>query len=369
MLEEHIKDIRQGIKAGRYPNEASISQGIVLRLLQLLSWPTYDTQIVFPEYPLNGKRVDFALCHPPRKPVVFIEVKSHGQSDIGERQLFEYAFHKGVPMAILTDGQEWHFFLPAEQGDYAERRVYKLDIVEREIEETTMRLKRYLNYEDICSGSAVEAARADYKDVSKKRIIKTTLPKAFWNLVGEEDELLIELITDKVESLCGYKPDLDTVSAYLASLSHSQNNFGKAGLVKPIQIKPAFDKPKPYKGQIISTTHVDIGFNIKGEWHPAKNARDVLYQVFTNFAERDPSFLERFAGLPRHGRKRRYLAQKKEDLYPGRPDLVRDHSYEVRPGWWLGVNISKNSIGKIIKMACKVAQIDYGSELKINLGS
>ena len=169
MIEEHIKDICQGIKAGRYPNEASISQGIVLRLLQLLLWPTYDTQIVFPEYPLNGRRVDFALCHPPGRPVVFIEVKSHGQSDVGEKQLFEYAFHKGVHMAILTDGQEWHFFLPAEQGDYTERRVYKLDIVEREIEETTKRLKRYLNYEEICSGSAVEAARADYKDVSKKR--------------------------------------------------------------------------------------------------------------------------------------------------------------------------------------------------------
>jgi len=54
---------------------------------------------------------------------VFIEVKQVGQSDGGERQLFEYAFHRGVPMAILTDGQEWHFFLPAKQGDYGDRRV------------------------------------------------------------------------------------------------------------------------------------------------------------------------------------------------------------------------------------------------------
>jgi len=59
--------------------------------------------------------------------VILIEVKQVGQSKGADRQLFEYAFHKGVPMAILTDGQEWNFFLPTEQGDYSERQLYKLD--------------------------------------------------------------------------------------------------------------------------------------------------------------------------------------------------------------------------------------------------
>ena len=129
MLRDDIESIREGIKAGRFTNEAAVCQGIVLRILHSLSWPTYDTQIVSPEYSVEGRRVDFALCHPPGKPVVFIEVKQIGQGDSGgERQLFEYAFHKGVPIAILTDGQDWQFFLPAEQGEYGDRRVYKLDI-------------------------------------------------------------------------------------------------------------------------------------------------------------------------------------------------------------------------------------------------
>jgi len=113
----------------------------------------------------------------------------------------------------------------------------------------------------------------------------------------------------------------------------------------------------------------DIGFKLKGEWHSAKNARDVLYKIFNMFADRDPIFLERFAGLPRHGRTRRYLARSKEELYPGRPDLAPDHSYELRSGWWLMVNLSKKSAEKIIKMACEVAQLDYGNDLKINLGN
>lgn len=73
-VEQEIEGIRAGIKAGRFSNEASVSQGIVLRLLNALGWPTYDTDAVWPEYSLSGKRVDYALCSPPSKPIAFIEV-------------------------------------------------------------------------------------------------------------------------------------------------------------------------------------------------------------------------------------------------------------------------------------------------------
>ena len=143
-MKEDLLDIRAGIKAGRYVNEATVSQGIVQRLLHTLGWPVYDTEVVAPEYSLGGRRVDYALCHPPREPVVMVEVKQVGQSKGADRQLFEYAFHKGVPMAVLTDGQEWNFFLPTEQGDYGERQLYKLDLLERDPQEAEASLKRYL---------------------------------------------------------------------------------------------------------------------------------------------------------------------------------------------------------------------------------
>jgi predicted type IV restriction endonuclease len=105
-MKEDLLDIRDGIKGGRYVNEATVSQGIVQRLLHTLGWPVYDMEVVAPEYSLGSRRVDYALCHPPREPVVMVEVKQIGQSKGANRQLFEYAFHKGVPMAVLTDGQE-----------------------------------------------------------------------------------------------------------------------------------------------------------------------------------------------------------------------------------------------------------------------
>ncbi|MBZ0168104.1 hypothetical protein MELA_02345 [Candidatus Methylomirabilis lanthanidiphila] len=239
MIRQHVEKIREGLREGRFPNEAAVSQGIVLRLLAALEWPTYDTQVVCPEFALEGRRVDFALCYPPGRPQVFVEVKQIGQSDGAERQLFEYAFHKGVPLAILTDGREWNFFLPAEAGDYGERRVYKLDLVERDIEESVRRFTRYLRYEDVCSGTALAATRADYQDVARSRQIRDALPQAWLKLVEEEDEILLELLADRVESLCGYKPDPDMVgsvsgSECSASSSLSDDSDPEANRFRPL---------------------------------------------------------------------------------------------------------------------------------------
>ncbi|MGI9211061.1 MAG: type I restriction endonuclease [Methylococcaceae bacterium] len=302
-------------------------------------------------YSLEGRRVDYALCHPPGKPIAFIEVKQIGQSEGAERQLFEYAFHVGVPLAILTDGQEWNFFLPGEQGDYGERRVYKLDIVERDIAECVSRLSRYLKYDAIVSGAAIEAAREDYRNVSRDRQMKATLPKAWAKLVEEEDELLLELVADRVESLCGFKPGPDTVARFLKD--HIFSRTPSAATQPP---RPTVPPPTPVVS--VGSPVGAVGYVINGQRYPARNARDVMVSVFEALSQRDATFLERFAALPKHGRTRRYLARSPEELYPGRPDLSREHSTKLSSGWWLGINVSRAAIERIIEMACEVARIE-----------
>jgi len=215
-LEEHIREIRLGIEARQFAHEAAVAQGIVLRLLGALSWPCWNTHVVALQYSIQGRRADFALCHPADRPIALIEVKQLGMSSpASERQLFEYAFHAGVPLVVLTDGQQWDFFLPAEQGDYGERRVYKLDLLEREVDECSSRLVRYFKYDAIVSGAAIEAAREDYRSVAQTRLIQAALPKAWRKLVEEKDDLLIDLIADQAATLCGYKPGVETVAHFL----------------------------------------------------------------------------------------------------------------------------------------------------------
>lgn len=358
-MKEDLLDIRTGIKAGRYVNEATVSQGIVQRLLNALGWPVYDTEIVAPEYSLGGRRADYALCNPPREPAILVEVKQIGQSKGADRQLFEYAFHKGVPMAILTDGQEWNFFLPTEQGDYSERQLYKLDILERTPQEAELSLKRYLEYEAVRSGQAIETARRDYRNAARKRQAQKTLPDAWTKLIESEDELLVELLSEKVEDLCGVKPDPDAVAAFLHNQDLSRSDMPRT-TARPKIMRPPESSTTSHN---VSTT---IGYELYGQRYQGRSARDILIQVFKEFAERDPTFLERFAALPKHGRKRRYLARTSEELYPGSPQLV-DNAHEVRPGWWIDTHASKAGIETRIKMACEVARVKYGNDLQVSL--
>lgn len=373
-IAKHIEEVRAGIKAGRFGNEASVSQGIVLRFLSALGWPTYDTQIVAPEYSLSGRRVDFALCHPATRPAAFIEVKQIGQSNQAERQLFEYAFHVGVPMAILTDGQEWSFFLPAEQGDYTERRVYKLDLVERQADEVAKVLERYLSYGQVTSGAAIASARDDYRNVSRVRQVAATLPEAWTKLVDEDDDLLLELLAEKVGELCGFKPDVETVSRFVrenivlrATLPAGAGGVGanRAASAR-VQIEP------PSVSDATKTSQEDkrnaLGFSIGESFTPCRSARDVLIGVFEALSARDPSFLERFAARPKHGRTRRYVAKTQDELYPGRPDLAREHFHRLTAGWYLGTNVSRAQIVRMIEMACEVAPLRFNRELRIEIG-
>jgi hypothetical protein len=364
-IENHIEKVRDRLRRGEYTSEAAVSQGILLPALHELGWPVFDTSVVVPEYSLEGRRVDYALCHPANRPSVFVEVKKVGLSNGADRQLFEYAFHLGVPMAILTDGQEWSFYLPGEQGRYDERRVYKLDLLEREIEEAVKRLEKYLSYERVCSGEALKSARADYQNVARDREIETVLPKAWSALLEEPDSLLLELLAEKAEDLCGYKPDLDVCSIFLA------RNLKNGPVIHPTSVAPTKSTPNVATPQTPSkaprTRTVDsFSFVFEGKTYQAGSAREVMVKVFQLIANNDSGFLERFVSR-KHGKKRRYIAKDKMELYPGRPDLAEEHSVEVMPGWWMGTNYSRSNIQQILDLALEVVEPRLRSSLKVNV--
>lgn len=240
-LKEHIKDIRNRLEKEEFPNEAAVCDDIVRRLVHELGWPRYQPQIVYPQYPVEGGKVDFALCHPPSEPCVFIEVKQVGNIEGAEEQLFRYAFRRGVPIAILTDGQKWRFFYPIGQGDYRERKVHELDLIEGDIEESVRHINRYLNYESIQSGKAIKAIEEDYRNVSRQRQVATRLPEAWNKLVAEADEFLLHAVAEKTESLCGYRPTDEQVLSFLKSLKRETELDRKVPPSPLVQQDPARD--------------------------------------------------------------------------------------------------------------------------------
>lgn len=77
-LKEHIDEISRRLEQDIFKSEAAVRLGIVDPLLRSLGWPTDDTLVVFPEYPVRNGHVDYALCHPSSTPRVFIEAKQVG---------------------------------------------------------------------------------------------------------------------------------------------------------------------------------------------------------------------------------------------------------------------------------------------------
>lgn len=218
------------------------------------------------------------------------------------------------------------------------------------------------------SGEAIDAARKDYRDVAKKRQIQEALPEAWKKLIDEGDEILTELIADKVESICGYKPDPDTVTAFLSENISLTENRRK-------QTQTHFVRQNKYDVNKLSSVSQkqnksgDYSFIFKGEKFQAKNGKDILIKILIELDKFDNTFFDRFVSLPKHGRTRRFIARTKEELYLNRPDLAHDHSYEIKPGWWVGTNVGANQIRRIIEMACDVAGLKFNKDLSINLGA
>ena len=217
-LKEHINDIRKRLEQNIFKSETAVRQGIVDPLLRSLGWPTDDTLVVFPEYPVGSGHVDYALCHPSSTPRVFIEAKQVGNIKGAEEQLFGYDSRIRVPIAVLTDGREWQFFHPTGEGTWAERKVCEFDLTAGDSEENAEKLNGYLNYESIRTGEAVEAIKKDYEKVVQQRQVATRLPEAWSKLVEEADEFLLLAVAEKTESLCGYRPTDEQVLSFLKGL-------------------------------------------------------------------------------------------------------------------------------------------------------
>ncbi len=278
-MRELIATIQRNLSTGKYPNEQAIRENIFRPLLRELGWPDYDPEIVRCEYCTEGAlRVDYALCPDGRNPLYFVEVKSAGKiNDSGVRQLFEYAFHRGAALALLTDGRQWDVYLPSGAGAYEERLVYRLDLIERSPEEAEQQLRRYMAFDRVISGEALKAAQDDYQGVFRMKKAGTTIPEAWRELLSEADDLhsiVLDAVSEKVQNICGFRPTSDQVRTYLGGLVELDT------AVRP--------EPRPVAPRVVVS-----GQSMSATLPPSGEA-----PVFTSKNRRQPGLLARGYPLP-----------------------------------------------------------------------
>lgn len=198
--------------------EADVRQGIVLPILACLGWDRDNVEEVVPEFNCGEGKVDYCLfCN--NKESILIEVKRAGEElRKHQQQLLEYAFKLGINLAVLTNGFEWWLYLPLEEGRWEERRFLDINIKEQSFEIISEQFKRFLSKKEVKVGSAINKARK-LKNKNKIQIlIDATIPEAWNALLEKQDELLLELLAEKVREICSYPPDEKQIKDFVASL-------------------------------------------------------------------------------------------------------------------------------------------------------
>lgn len=207
---------RKGSERLDYSDEAATKQGIILRILSLLGWNAFNIDEVKPEHAVAEGRVDYSL-RIEGKDRLFIEVKKAGEElDGHEEQLLAYSFKAGIRIAVLTNGFEWWFYLPLNEGSWEQRKFYMIDISQQESQDVVSKFVDFLSRDNVSNEKVIANAEEVYKSRKKEGILKETFLKAWDRLISEPDDRLIELMTNKTEELCGYKPDAELVEQFLA---------------------------------------------------------------------------------------------------------------------------------------------------------
>lgn len=361
-MEAFIEQVCARLKANAFLNEAAVSFGVVVPLLRKLGWDETDPDQLIPEFSSGRGRVDFALCGMARRPSIFIEVKGVGRSLDGDRQLFEYAFHEGVPVCLLTDGREWSFYVPSGQGSYDDRRVYRLQLDERTPAECARVFERYLHRDRVRSGAALEDALKDYRDAASRREASRNLPQAWAELVAEPDQLLVELLEDRAEALCGFRPSSDEVAGFLRSLAGTADlRMSTTAAVRGAPTPATRPAIQAQAGAV--PTKRAIEYVLLGEARNAPNANAAFVEILYELAQRHPDRLTALAAAVR-GSRRNHIARTVEEIYPARPDLAR--AAEIAPGWLVGLNIANREKAAILRTACDVFGLSFGTDVKID---
>ena len=357
-------------------------------------------------------RVDYALLIPNLKKNLrcIIEVKAPGKLsgsflETAENQLLKYAFITSVPLAILTDGLRWRFYLPNTQ----DKHVCTLDVKKNSPEEVVSKLIRYLSFENTISNKAKDYAEHDLEE----KVAKEEISEAWKELLASGK--LINLLIKETKKISGNSPEKRYVEEFLKGqyVEKEEDPCKGKGKIKKLvkfltplieegiytrkQLQEKAEKkfknnvspntidtqlwgsskssPKlnrfPYVTEVDSDTEAmrftkevpktkngnneknSHHFFLLGKKYTERTAISAYISIFEILANRDRNFLGSLAPQTA-GRKNRWLSQNRNDM------SVYDDAAELPGGWWLDKNVSNEDKSGRLKKACEVAEIPFG---------
>ena len=319
-------------------------------MLGELGWNIYDTNEFRSENKLSGGKVDYSL-RLENKTKVFLEAKNP-REELGkhQRQLLEYAFEKGVPLAVLTNGLNWWFYLPLQEGNWEERRFSVIELRNPDVSQTADLLVDFLSRENVRSGFAVGYAESLLDRLWKDKKIEEALPRAWNQLITDPHDQLLALLNQKVMELCGWGADQEQIKRFLATVS-----------------KPAYAPPNPTPHRLVPSKPKQrnqsvgsyknkslVGFTVLGSPYQSGDWIELLMTVSERIYQLHTDEFHRTLELK--GRKNHYFCRNPREL----PQDQKWWKPLSGSGYYVWSNVSSDQCVDISEML--LAKFGYGPE-------
>jgi hypothetical protein len=327
MQEQLINFIEVLKKDGKikFFDEAATRQAVIIRLLPLLGWDTFNIDEVTPEYSVSGKKVDYSL-RISNSNKAFIEVKKISEElKNHQKQLLDYSFQEGIKISILTNGTTWWFYLPLHEGSWEQRKFYTIDILQQKSEDIASKFIDLLSKDNISTGKAVQNAEVILQGGIKVTKLKEALPKAWNEIIEEAEGLFIDMLNERTEKLCGYRAEPELIEQFLSEhkghikipIAKEEPSPGKGGNDQPPPPGP------PYTGRSITS------FSFRGSQYEIRSWRELLVKLCNILNTTHRTEFEKVLSLK--GTKNVYFTHNKNEL--SNPEKINNTNIFVETKW------------------------------------
>ncbi len=355
-LASTLNDLSEELTAGNFQSQAELSQGLVKRVLHELGWPVFDIGVVTPKLAIDATRVEYALCHPSRRPAVLLEVLDPGHDvERCDGRLLDYCCDHDVPIAVLTDGRLWRLFYPPGQGEDRYRAFVGIDLLHDDAIGCAEVLTAYLAFEDVAAGRAGERAERAQRAAQDQRKATLQFASVWSKLLEVPDPLLLDLFLEEVEGTTGVRPEPSLATTFIRNQAQQEGKSSR-------QVRPASVMSQ---GPVPTTTSADSQsqflLTLHGNTETFASGAELLIAVFRKLSVLDSDFCRRYSATYR-GKKRQYVAKTKQALYPGQ-QVPQFWYAELPNGWWVATHCSNTDKLRRIQQACLIAGVEYGREL------
>lgn len=220
MLSQTVSDINAIVPADLKSRD-SVSQGVVLRLLNAAGWDVFDLSQVMPGYRSANTEIGYALLTPQSEsggspsPRVLVDIRSPGESLEAARtvnRLLCCCAREGTPLGILTDGLRWRLFLHTAGENRRGGSFCEIDLAGNP-EAAAEDVDRYLARERV---PTVRSAERLLRDRNRDETSRQAIMEGWRQVVTGMDDGLLSLVATAAEQRTGLRPDNSLVRRVLS---------------------------------------------------------------------------------------------------------------------------------------------------------